>query len=93
MQRPPEGERIAHLETSFSDVREDIAEYGREQQRTRKRLHDLESAVAALVHESQTKRSQDRAHEAGMRWRLSLLMAAVAIVGLVEPIIFALVRH
>lgn len=89
----PEGERIAALETAVQDMRGDIAEYSREQQRTRSRLHHLESTVAALVQASEAKREDDRRHERRLSFRLSLLMAAVAVVGLVEPIAFAVVRH
>lgn len=46
---PTQPERLAALETIAADVRDDIRQWNVEQERTRRRLHDLEKVTEGLV--------------------------------------------
>lgn len=77
-----EGSRLARVEAVLQEVRSDIADVRTEQNRTRERLHSMESAVQGLVLVQRDRiEQQDRTFKAlGLRLqRLGVMIAAAAL--------------
>ena len=80
--------RLARMEERLEGVREDLANLVAEVGRSRTRLHDLEGIAATLVSQERQRSRDTQAHQRRMEWRLQTLMALVALVSVVEPLVF-----
>lgn len=80
--------RLARVEERLEGVREDLATLVSEVGRSRTRLHDLEGIAATLVSQERQRNRDTRTHQRRMEMRLQVLMALVALVSVVEPLVF-----
>ena len=80
--------RLARVEERLEGVREDLAHLVGEVGRSRTRLHDLEGIAATLVSQERQRNRDTRTHQRRMELRLQLLMALVALVSVLEPLLF-----
>lgn len=83
-------ERVATNEQVLRDLRDDMAERVREEQRTRERLHKVEGATAMILDE---RRVQGRTEDANLRklaLRVQQLTLVVMVVGVLVPLAVAL---
>lgn len=81
---------MATVEADIRSVREDVQDLRREDERKRKRLHDLESTTKGLV---DLRRADDDAvnkQQRRLEVRMQALTAAVAVAALVEPFLYKL---
>ena len=80
--------RLARVEERLEGLREDVAALVLETNRARTRLHDLEGLAGTLVSQERQRNRDTKTHQRRMEWRLQLLMALVALVSVVEPLVF-----
>ena len=86
-----DGERIARVETLLSEIRADVRELKDEESRTRRRLHDAEGLLGALVDQEKSRRRAQAENQRKVRLRLEILTAVVAFAALFEPFAYHLV--
>lgn len=80
------------MEQVLRELREDAADYRKEQERTRQRLHTLESTVKGLVIQNDVAAAESQRRQRRLELRIQVLtfvVAAMTMVALVVPI----VRH
>ena len=80
--------RLARVEERLAGLRDDVSELVAESHRARTRLHDLEGIAATLVSQERQRNRDTKTHQRRMELRLQLLMALVALVSVVEPLVF-----
>lgn len=84
---PELGERVATVEQVSRDMQREIDDVKREQERTRKRLHDTEGLLGLLV----DQQKQNRAQEARQYRRIEVRMQMLTIVVMVGTLALSLV--
>lgn len=89
----PEGERIAALEQQIIDLRHDIADRKHEEERTRDRLHKIEGTMGMLVDVQKQARLQEARQYRRLEVRLQAMTIAVAVAGIIGPLVYAGVGH
>ena len=85
---PTEGERLASVEQQIIDLRGDIADRKSEEERTRKRLHDIEGIMGLLVDQQKRNREQEATQYRRMELRLQVLTIVIAFAALAEPFLY-----
>lgn len=90
---PTEGERLATIEAVLRELRGDIGERKQEEERTRKRLHELEGAVNLLLEAQKMARRAEANQYRRLELRLQLLTIVVAIGSLVVPLAIAFISR
>ena len=80
--------RLARVETKLDDLRDDSHELRDEATRTRNRLHKLEGSMALLLDHDRIRAGVAADRSRRQDWHMRILMALVAIVAIVEPVIF-----
>jgi hypothetical protein len=83
-----EGERIATVEQIARDIRDDQRAFGVEQERARKRLHELESTVQGLVIAASADAQLTRRRQRALEIRLQILTVVIALAAIFEPFIY-----
>ena len=87
---PSEGERLAVVETEVRGLRDDVQALTVEQERTRQRLHSLESTTQGLVKMSAGRAQQAAAQAARTQRWVQILTLVVAIAAVVVSIVVGL---
>ena len=90
---PTEGERIARVEQQIIDLRGDIADRKNEEERTRKRLHDVEGVLGLLVDQQKQARAQEAAQYRRLEIRMQLLTLVIALAAFAEPFLYHAANH
>ena len=85
---PTEGERLASVEQQIIDLRGDIADRKHEEERTRKRLHDIEGVMGLLVDQQKRNREQEAKQYRRVELRLQALTIVIAFAALAEPFLY-----
>lgn len=84
---PPDGERLATMETKLDSVLEKLGDASTEQGRTRERLHRLENTTAALVQQNTARTAKEQRDRARNDSRLRELALVVGVVGILIPLL------
>lgn len=82
-----EGERLATVEAVLQELRADVGELRREENRTRGRLHDLEGLASTLVEQERTRIRVTKEQQEALRLRLQILTVVIALSVFLEPIL------
>lgn len=85
---PTEGERLATVEAVLHELREDMSESRHEQERNRKRLHDLEGLAQMLVSQEKQRSRDTRENQQRTHRRLELLTIVLLISTVLDPFIY-----
>ena len=85
-----DGERLATVEADLRAVREDVQDLRREDERKRRRLHDLESTTKGLVDLRRADDDSVNKRQRRIELRMQALTVAVAIAAVVEPFLYKL---
>lgn len=85
---PNDGERIAANYERILALRDDVREMKREQERTRKRLHDLEGVAGVLVSQEKQRREESKKREDAFKLWLAILTVAVAAAAIITPFLY-----
>lgn len=90
---PTDAERLATIEQVVRDLRGDIAERKHEEERTRKRLHDIEGLLSMMVETTKEQRRGVDVRQRSLEVRMQVLTVVVGLAALIEPLLYALVKH
>ena len=88
-----EGVSLERIDERQRAMREDVAELIAEQQRTRRRLHDLEGLARGLVDVNRVRAEEDERRERKYTRRLNLLMALATVAAVISPLVVALIHR
>ena len=90
---PTEGERLARVEQAIADIRGDITDRKEIEERTRKRLHDIEGILGLLVDQQKQARLQESAQYRRLEIRMQLLTLVIALAAFAEPFLYHAANH
>ena len=85
---PTEGERLAKVEQQLVDLRGVIDDRKGEEERTRKRLHDIEGVLGLLVDQQKRNREHEATQYRRVEIRMQVLTVVIAFAALAEPFLY-----